>query len=59
MVFLRVPATHDPGPVITGEGITLRTPSLADYSDWAAIRADSRSFLVPWEPTWPVSSNGQ
>ena len=53
MVFLRVPVNHDHGPVIAGEGITLRTPSLADYSDWATIRAESRGFLTPWEPTWP------
>lgn len=54
MVFLRVPAAHEPGPVITGEGITLRTPNLADFSDWITIRADSRAFLTPWEPAWPV-----
>lgn len=53
MVFLRVPVAQDPGPVIAGEGITLRTPSLADYTDWATVRAESRGFLTPWEPTWP------
>jgi ribosomal-protein-alanine N-acetyltransferase len=54
MVFLRVPANQDSGPVIAGEGITLRTPSLADYSDWATVRAESRNFLTRWEPTWPA-----
>ena len=54
MVFLRVPVKEDPGPVITGEGITMRTPSLGDYSDWATVRAESRDFLTRWEPTWPA-----
>ena len=25
----------------------------SDWSAWAVIRAESREFLVPWEPTWP------
>ena len=31
----------------------LRMPVSADYSEWSQIRAESRHFLRPWEPTWP------
>jgi ribosomal-protein-alanine N-acetyltransferase len=34
--------------------IRLRTPRLGDYEAWAALREESRAFLQPWEPTWPV-----
>jgi ribosomal-protein-alanine N-acetyltransferase len=27
---------------------------MADYSNWAEIRDESRGFLRPWEPTWPI-----
>jgi ribosomal-protein-alanine N-acetyltransferase len=53
MAFLRA-ATPLESPIIPGDGIFLRTPSLADYSAWAALRAESRAFLTPWEPTWPA-----
>ena len=32
--------------------MTLRLPRSADYREWAALRASSRSFLEPWEPRW-------
>jgi ribosomal-protein-alanine N-acetyltransferase len=32
--------------------LTLRHPTVSDYSEWAEIRALSRSHLTPWEPTW-------
>ena len=38
---------------ITGEGVYLRPPRAADYEAWRALRAASRHFLQPWEPTWP------
>lgn len=31
----------------------LRAPLLADYPEWASLRAASRGFLQPYEPTWP------
>jgi ribosomal-protein-alanine N-acetyltransferase len=31
----------------------LRTPSFNDHAEWAELRAQSRAFLAPWEPTWP------
>ena len=39
-------------PVIRGEGLYLRYPSMADFPVWAKLRADSREFLTPWEPIW-------
>jgi ribosomal-protein-alanine N-acetyltransferase len=39
---------------VEGEGIWLRRPELKHYSEWANLRAVSRTFLTPWEPTWPV-----
>ena len=53
MAFLRPHATHDQGPAIPGAGVLLRPPLLADYAEWAALRAESRAFLTPWEPLWP------
>lgn len=37
---------------LKGERVTLRIPSARDYHEWAALRADSRAFLEPWEPRW-------
>lgn len=34
------------------ERLTLRPPTHADFRPWAALRQESRDFLVPWEPTW-------
>ena len=42
-----------PGPLVSGEGVTLRPPRLADHAAWAELRAASRSYLQPWEPAWP------
>ena len=53
MAFLRA-TTPLESPIITGEGIYMRPPSLADHSAWAELRAESRAFLTPWEPTWPT-----
>lgn len=53
MAFLRA-ATPFESPIVAGEGLFLRTPSLADYPAWSDLRADSRAFLTPWEPIWPA-----
>jgi ribosomal-protein-alanine N-acetyltransferase len=37
---------------INTDRLTLRLPQHADYRDWAALREESRDFLVPWEPIW-------
>ncbi|CUH75730.1 GNAT family N-acetyltransferase [Tropicibacter naphthalenivorans] len=34
------------------ERMTLRPPAHPDYTPWSALRAESRDFLTPWEPTW-------
>jgi [ribosomal protein S5]-alanine N-acetyltransferase len=39
--------------LLRGEGVFLRPPELRDYEAWSDLRAASRAFLVPWEPTWP------
>ncbi len=50
--YLRQPATQGPG--LKGARVFLRPPQLADFEQWAALRAESRDFLQPWEPTWPA-----
>lgn len=42
------------GPVVRAERITLRPPRLSDHPAWAELRAESRDYLQPWEPTWPA-----
>jgi ribosomal-protein-alanine N-acetyltransferase len=37
---------------IETERMTLRLPQHSDFRAWTALRAESRDFLVPWEPTW-------
>jgi len=54
MAFFRTVSLSEPLSVIDGEGLVLRTPQMADYAEWAALREVSRAFLTPWEPTWPA-----
>jgi ribosomal-protein-alanine N-acetyltransferase len=54
MAFFRTINFAEPLAAITGEGVTLRTPQMTDYAEWAALREGSREFLKPWEPTWPA-----
>lgn len=42
------------GLKVEGEGIVLRPPRTGDYAEWRDLRARSRAFLQPWEPTWPA-----
>jgi ribosomal-protein-alanine N-acetyltransferase len=37
---------------LLGERTYLRPPNRRDYRDWAQLRAASRAFLEPWEPSW-------
>ena len=53
MAFLRSVA-GDVGPSIRGERIFLRQPHFGDFAQWSRLREESRAFLSPWEPTWPV-----
>lgn len=41
------------GPTVQAEGVVLRLPRPGDYEAWSALRAASREYLVPFEPTWP------
>ena len=38
---------------LAGERVFLRPPERGDYEAWASLRARSRNFLAPWEPSWP------
>jgi ribosomal-protein-alanine N-acetyltransferase len=39
---------------IEGQGVRLRPPRASDFAEWRELRAMSRAFLQPWEPTWPA-----
>jgi ribosomal-protein-alanine N-acetyltransferase len=54
MAFFRSVSLSETVPAIAGEGVVLRTPQAGDHAEWAALRAASRDFLTPWEPTWPT-----
>jgi [ribosomal protein S5]-alanine N-acetyltransferase len=54
MAFFRTVSFSEQLPAIMGEGVMLRAPQNADYSEWAVLREASRDFLTPWEPTWPA-----
>lgn len=41
------------GATLSAQGVTLRFPAVDDFACWSALRARSRNFLEPWEPTWP------
>jgi ribosomal-protein-alanine N-acetyltransferase len=51
--FPRLFATRSETLRLLGDKIFLRPPERGDYEEWAALRARSRNFLTPWEPTWP------
>jgi ribosomal-protein-alanine N-acetyltransferase len=52
MALLRTASPSDLGPLIQTNRVTLRPPQMGDYLAWAALRAQSRDFLTPWEPLW-------
>ncbi|MGP0106221.1 GNAT family N-acetyltransferase [Rhodoblastus sp.] len=39
---------------IDGGGLYLRPASMGDFDAWRLLRGESRAFLTPWEPTWPL-----
>jgi len=41
---------------LTGDRIFLRPPRRRDALKWQKLRMSSKSFLVPWEPSWDASS---
>ncbi|MEZ5796618.1 MAG: GNAT family protein [Paracoccaceae bacterium] len=44
---------------IETERMTLRLPTHADWTGWAALRRDSAGFLTPWEPVWSADHLGR
>lgn len=54
MAFLRSIPPANSTAVIRADRVLLRTPAIADFPQWALLRAESRSFLSPWEPVWPA-----
>lgn len=54
MALLRQISAGDDAHTIDGDGVILRLPRTSDYAEWAELRARSRAFLTPWEPTWPA-----
>lgn len=53
MALFGLTRTVNPEPLVRGDGLYLRPATLADYAPWSRLRAASRAFLEPWEPTWP------
>ena len=54
--FADVPLSLSSMTRITGRRLFLRAPTMEDWAEWAELRARSRAFLTPWEPTWPDDS---
>jgi len=54
MAFFRSVSLVESGPAVAGHGVILRPPVMSDFSEWAALREESRDFLTPWEPVWPA-----
>jgi ribosomal-protein-alanine N-acetyltransferase len=59
MAFFRAVNFSEPPLSVPGDGVTLRSPQMADFDEWAVLREASRDFLTPWEPTWPVDDLGR
>jgi [ribosomal protein S5]-alanine N-acetyltransferase len=54
MAFFRTAAFAEPIPAIEADRVVLRQPQMSDHPEWATLRDQSREFLKPWEPIWPV-----
>lgn len=52
MAFLRPSFAQDPQILLQTKRLSLRIPAMIDYAPWAALRAESRDHLTPWEPSW-------
>lgn len=48
-------ARSDPFRLSNG-AVYLRAPERGDWEAWATLRARSRQFLEPWEPSWPADA---
>lgn len=54
MALFRLGPAVENANFIRGDGVYLRPAEMRDYDAWARLRERSRSFLIPWEPTWPA-----
>src|SRR5258707_9609352 len=57
--FADVPLSLSGMTRISGRRVFLRAPTMDDWAEWAELRARSRAFLTPWEPTSPEDSLGR
>ncbi|MBV8594491.1 MAG: GNAT family N-acetyltransferase [Caulobacteraceae bacterium] len=53
MALFGLTRSPTPEPVVRGDGIFLRPGMATDFPAWSRLRAASRAYLEPWEPTWP------
>jgi len=53
MALFGLTRSLSPEPLVRGDGLYLRPGVPADYPSWSRLRQASRTFLKPWEPTWP------
>lgn len=57
MIRRLFPGLVGPPPIrLEGPRCVLRPALLRDWRDWAALRAESRGFLKPWEPEWATDA---
>ncbi|MGQ0443826.1 MAG: GNAT family N-acetyltransferase [Beijerinckiaceae bacterium] len=54
MALFRLSPASQAAPLVRGDGVYLRPPEMRDFEAWADLRAKSRAFLTPWEPSWPA-----
>ena len=53
MALFGLTRTASPEPLVRGDGLYLRPATPTDFAAWSRLRAVSRAYLEPWEPTWP------
>ncbi|AXS39500.1 GNAT family protein [Breoghania sp. L-A4] len=53
MAFFGTIGVSEQSPVLRSQRLYMRAPVIGDYPSWSALRALSRDFLTPWEPSWP------
>lgn len=54
MALFRLNRAQEAAHSIEAADIYARPPVFGDYNNWSALREQSRTFLKPWEPTWPA-----
>ena len=54
--FLKSDSVQAASVQIDGAAVYMRPPQSGNWRAWAEVRAASRTFLKPWEPTWSASA---